>query len=135
MEEQNTINQIHEIVSSVLILSGVFFMLLATIGLLRFPDFYTRMSTITKGSTLGLGLILIGLSVYFNEADVMLKVLLILFFIFITSPVAAHVISRTAVKLRIPFWGRTNLAEFQEYLEKDQQEGVVKKADESTKSH
>lgn len=110
--------QVKEIVSCVLILIGVFFMLTSTIGLLRFPDFYIRMSAITKGATLGLGLILLGLGTYFNQPDILLKVLAIIFFIFITAPVAAHVIGRTAVQNRTPFWDRTNLEEFQDYLKK-----------------
>lgn len=110
---------IREIVSSVLIIVGVMFMLIATIGLLRFPDFYIRMSAITKGATLGLGLILTGMGIYFNEPDMFLKVALIISFTFITSPVAAHVIGRTAVRNKIPFWERTNLDEFKDYLRKD----------------
>jgi multicomponent Na+:H+ antiporter subunit G len=118
MQELINMQQIRELLSSVLIMLGVIFMVLSAVGLLRFPDFYTRMSTITKGSTLGVGLILLGLSVYFNKADILLKVFIILIFTFITSPVAAHVISRTAVRLRIPFWERTNLKEFKDYMDR-----------------
>ncbi|WP_018478028.1 monovalent cation/H(+) antiporter subunit G [Pontibacter roseus] len=110
---------LREIVSSVLIMLGVAFMLIATIGLLRFPDFYIRMSAITKGATLGLTLILTGMGIYFNEADMLIKVLLIIGFTFITSPVSAHVIGRTAVRNKIPFWDRTNLDEFKDYLHKE----------------
>lgn len=110
---------IREIISSVLIIMGVVFMLIAAIGLLRFPDFYIRMSAITKGSTLGLGLILTGMGTYFNEPDILLKVLLIIGFTFLTAPVAAHVIGRTAVRNKIPFWGRTDLEEFKDYLRKE----------------
>lgn len=110
---------IREIISSVLIIIGVCFMLISTIGLLRFPDFYIRMSAITKGATLGLGLILSGMGIYFNEPDMFLKVVLIICFTFITSPVAAHVIARTAVRNKVPFWERTNLDEFQDYLRKE----------------
>lgn len=130
MDQITTITKLHEIVSSVFILLGVGFMLISTIGLLRFPDFYTRMSTITKGSTLGLGLILLGLSIYFNRLDVLLKVVLILVFIFITSPVAAHVISRTAVKLKTPFWNRTNTKEFEDYLARENLNELKEKPDE-----
>lgn len=110
---------IREIISSFLIIAGVAFMLISTIGLLRFPDFYIRMSAITKGSTLGLGLILSGMGIYFNAPDMFLKVVVIICFTFITSPVAAHVIGRTAVRNKIPFWERTNLDEFQDYLRKE----------------
>jgi len=103
----------------VLILSGVGFMLLSTIGLLRFPDFYIRISAVTKGATLGLGLILLGIGTYFNQPDIMLKVLVIIVFTFLTAPVAAHVIGRTAVQSRIPFWKKTNLEEFKTYLHQE----------------
>ncbi|MDX5436531.1 MAG: monovalent cation/H(+) antiporter subunit G [Pontibacter sp.] len=116
---------VREIVSCVFILTGVMFMLIASIGLLRFPDFYIRMSAITKGATLGLGLILIGMGIYFNKPDVLLKVLAVTAFTFITAPVAAHVIGRTAVQNRIPFWSRTNISEFTGYLHKEHLEQLV----------
>ncbi|HSI91659.1 MAG TPA: monovalent cation/H(+) antiporter subunit G [Adhaeribacter sp.] len=108
---------IREIISSFFILTGSGFMLIASIGLLRFPDFYIRMSAITKGGTLGLGLILTGMGIYFNQPDMLLKVVVITCFSFITAPVAGHVIARTAVHLKIPFWKRTNLEEFTPYLD------------------
>ncbi|WP_187260819.1 monovalent cation/H(+) antiporter subunit G [Pontibacter beigongshangensis] len=108
-----------ETISSVFILVGVAFMLIATIGLLRFPDFYIRMSAITKGSTLGLGLILAGLGIYFDHPAMLLKVVAIISFTFMTAPVAAHVLSRTAVQNKIPFWNKTNLTDFQSYLKKE----------------
>ncbi|MFT2009431.1 monovalent cation/H(+) antiporter subunit G [Pontibacter sp. 13R65] len=110
---------VREIISSIFILAGVAFMLISTIGLLRFPDFYIRMSAITKGATLGVGLILTGLGIYFNQPSMMLKVLAIVYFTFITAPVAAHVIGRTAVQNKIPFWDRTNLKELQDYIKKE----------------
>ncbi|RIJ41773.1 monovalent cation/H(+) antiporter subunit G [Pontibacter oryzae] len=108
--------QVREIISCVLILIGVGFMLTSTIGLLKFPDFYIRMSAITKGATLGLGLILLGMGIYFDEPGTLLKVLAIIAFTFLTAPVAAHVIGRTAVQNNIPFWHRTNMTEFDKYL-------------------
>lgn len=111
---------LREIISSIFILSGTIFMLIATIGLLRFPDFYIRMSAITKGATLGVGLILSGMGIYFNEPDMFVKVLIIILFTFLTSPVAAHVIARTAVQNNVPFWKNTELKEFQDYLKKEQ---------------
>ncbi|WP_224995784.1 monovalent cation/H(+) antiporter subunit G [Cesiribacter sp. SM1] len=109
---------LREIVSSCFILLGTLFMLIATIGLLRFPDFYIRMSAITKGATLGVGLILLGMAIYFNQADMLLKVIVIITFTFITAPVAAHVIARTAMYNNVPFWKETRLEAFREYLKK-----------------
>ncbi|RDV14886.1 monovalent cation/H(+) antiporter subunit G [Pontibacter diazotrophicus] len=116
---------VKDIISCVFILSGVFFILVATIGLLRLPDFYIRMSAITKGSTLGLGLILFGLGIYFNQPSMLLKVLAVITFTLITAPVAAHVIGRTAVQNKIPFWEYTNLKEFKKYLHREHLEEVV----------
>jgi len=125
---------VREIISSVLIILGVVFMLIATIGLMRFPDFYIRMSAITKGATLGLGLILTGLGIYFNQPDMLLKVVAIIFFTFLTSPVAAHVISRAAVHNKIPFWKRTDLKEFKDYLHQENLIRDNKKEEEKERS-
>ncbi|MDX5347396.1 MAG: monovalent cation/H(+) antiporter subunit G [Hymenobacteraceae bacterium] len=108
---------IKEIISSVFIFGGVTFIVIATIGILRFPDFYIRMSAITKAGTLGVGLVVGGIGIYFNEIDMMIKVISIILFVFLTSPVAAHVIGRTAIRQKIPFWQRTDVKEFLDYLE------------------
>lgn len=110
---------VREIISCVLILTGVVFMLISTLGLLRLPDFYIRMSAITKGTTLGLGLILSGMGIYFNQPDILLKVLAIIVFSFFTAPVAAHVVGRTAVQNKIPFWDRTNTKELKDYVKQE----------------
>ncbi|ARS37748.1 Na+/H+ antiporter subunit G [Pontibacter actiniarum] len=125
MEASIDWNMVREVVSCVLILAGVGFMLTSTIGLLRFPDFYIRMSAITKGATLGVGLILLGMGIYFNQPGILLKVLAVIVFTFMTAPVAAHVIGRTAVQNRIPFWNKTNTKEFEQYLEKEHLEQLV----------
>ncbi|MFD2244889.1 monovalent cation/H(+) antiporter subunit G [Pontibacter ruber] len=130
MWEEIDLLKLREIISSVFILLGIAFMLIASIGLLRFPDFYCRMSAITKGSTLGLGLIVSGMGIYFNQPDMALKVTLIISFTFVTAPVAAHVMARTAVRNKVPFWYKTNLTEFKEYLRKKHQEDKEAKKEE-----
>lgn len=121
------LNYIKEIFSSLLILLGVFFMLVAAIGLLRLPDFYTRMSAITKGATLGMGLIVTGIGIYFNDPEMMLKILAILFFTLITSPVAAHAITRAAIHKKVTLWKKTNVEEFEAYLRKNKLDYIEKK--------
>lgn len=116
MENSFNYTLIREIISACFIITGTLFMFISTIGLLRFPDFYIRMSAITKGATLGVGLILLGMAIYFNKADILLKVGIIITFTFITAPVAAHVIARTALYKRVPFWKETRLESFREYL-------------------
>lgn len=100
-----------EIISSVLIILGVLFMLIAAIGLIRLNDFYIRNSASTKATTLGLGLILLGIAIYFNEIEVFLELGTIICFILIIAPLAAHVMARAAYITGIPFWKDTNLDE------------------------
>jgi multicomponent Na+:H+ antiporter subunit G len=111
-----------EIISSFLILSGVIFIVISGIGLLRLPDFYIRISVVTKAITLGITLILIGIGVYFNDLVIASKIIAIISFMMITSPVSAHIIARAAAKNKVPFWQKTILKEFQPYLDKQQEE-------------
>ena len=105
-----------EIVSAVLVYIGVAFMVIASVGLLRMPDFYIRMSAITKAASLGVGFIVLGVAVYFNTAAILVKSLAIILFIFLTSPVSAHVIARAAFRDKVPFWKKTVLEDFKPYL-------------------
>lgn len=107
-----------EIISTILIYIGVAFMVIASVGLLRMPDFYIRMSAITKAASLGVGFIVMGVAVYFNSPDILIKSLAIILFIFLTSPVSAHVIARAAVRDKVPFWKKTVLDGFKPYLKK-----------------
>ncbi len=105
-----------EITSSILIIAGVAFMIISVVGIIRLPDFYIRMSAITKASTLGIGLILLGIGIYFNEPLLAGKVLIIIMFILLTSPVSAHIIARAAFMDRVPLWKKTFIDEYRPYL-------------------
>lgn len=83
---------------------GSIFILIAAIGILRMPDFYLRLSVTIKAATLGIGCLLGSAAIYFNEFSVTTKVFAIIFFLFLTAPVAGHIISRTAYKIGIPLW-------------------------------
>lgn len=79
------------------VLAGLFFFFAAAIGLLRLPDFYTRMHAAGKGDTLSTLLFLTGLALYVNHDDfsfanllVMAKILGICLFIMLTSPTSTH---------------------------------------------
>jgi multicomponent Na+:H+ antiporter subunit G len=86
-------------ISVILILAGLFFFLGAAVGLLRFPDFYVRMHAAGKGDTLSSLLVILGFAVYqlhdFESVAqdwptllVILKLLAVVLFIFLTSPTA-----------------------------------------------
>jgi multicomponent Na+:H+ antiporter subunit G len=116
-----------EILSSFFIIAGVIFIVISSVGLLRLPDFYIRISVVTKAITLGISLILIGIGIFFNDLVMVTKVMVIICFMMITAPVSAHIIARAAVRNKVPFWGKTLLKEFQPYLEKEQAEAKEQK--------
>jgi multicomponent Na+:H+ antiporter subunit G len=111
-----------EIISSFFILAGVIFIVISGIGLLRLPDFYIRISVVTKAITLGITLILMGIGIYFNDLIIASKIIAIISFMMITAPVSAHIIARAATKNKVPFWKKTILKDFQPYLDKQQEE-------------
>jgi multicomponent Na+:H+ antiporter subunit G len=111
---------IYETVCAIFIYLGVAFMVVASVGLLRMPDFYIRMSAITKAASLGLGFIVLGVGVFFHTDIILIKVVGIIFFVFLTSPVSAHVIARAAFRDKVPFWKKTVLDDFKPYLRQHQ---------------
>jgi multicomponent K+:H+ antiporter subunit G len=89
------------LVSCFLVVGGAF-TLVGSIGLARFPDFYTRLHGPSKASTLGVGAILLASLLHFNAlGDFGLKQLLITFFVFVSAPVSAHLLCKAAFKLKL----------------------------------
>ncbi|MDD2381787.1 MAG: monovalent cation/H(+) antiporter subunit G [Mariniphaga sp.] len=84
-----------KIIISGLILAGSFFILVAAIGLVRFPDLFSRLHAGTKAPSFGILLIVLGVCLYFNTPVIYLKGFFILIFIYLTAPLAAHAISRS----------------------------------------
>lgn len=84
-----------DVVSAVLLLSGVSLAVIAGIGLNRFPDVFARMHTATKPATLGLVLTLSGAALQMDEPGDVAKLLLVAFLQFVTAPVGAHMVGRT----------------------------------------
>ena len=96
-----------ESISLVLLLLGSLFMLLAAIGMVRMPDVLTRMHSSTKSSTLGVGLIMLGVVLAFSDFAVGVRALAIVIFMFTTTPVSAHMIARAAYLSGVPLWEGT----------------------------
>lgn len=80
------------------VLLGAFFMLVASLGVLRLSDFFLRMHAPTKAATLGLFLLLIALIISTRDGKVATKALLAVLFIGATAPVGAHILSRAAIR-------------------------------------
>ena len=83
---------------------GLFFFTTATIGLLRFPDFYSRLHATGKGDTLTVFLCLIGIALYEGFSLVSLKIVFIAIFMFIAQPNATHAISRAGLRAGLKPW-------------------------------
>lgn len=86
-----------DMVSGLCLLLGTIFCLIGAIGLLRMPDFYTRMHAASVLETLGAGFILIGLMLHAGWSLVTVKLLMIGLLIFFASPTASHALARAAM--------------------------------------
>ncbi|TVQ96070.1 MAG: monovalent cation/H(+) antiporter subunit G [Spirochaetaceae bacterium] len=82
------------ITGNVFIGIGLFFALAMSVGMLRFPDAYTRLHAGTKGLTVGVGMILLGVATRSGSWEFGLRVLLIGAFLLITNPIAIHAVAR-----------------------------------------
>ncbi|TGY94912.1 monovalent cation/H(+) antiporter subunit G [Marinicauda pacifica] len=87
-----------DIVSIAALVSGMVFVLAGSIGVLRLPDFYTRMHAAGVTDTLGAELIMIGLILQAGWSALSLKLALIGVFIFLTSPTASHAVANAAYR-------------------------------------
>jgi multicomponent Na+:H+ antiporter subunit G len=87
-----------------LVAGGAFFAAVAAVGLVRLPDLYTRAHSASKSDTLGAVLALAGVAVAFGSSLPTLKTVLLLLFMFITNPTAAHAITRAAADQGIEPW-------------------------------
>lgn len=86
---------------------GTLIILIAAVGFLRMPDIYLRISVATKAATLGIGLILAGAALYFNELGITSRVIAIIIFILLTAPVGAHMIGRASYFTGVKIWRKT----------------------------
>ena len=76
-------------------LSGTFFILVAALGLIRFKDLYSRMHATTKATSFGWLLLVAGVALFYSTGVVLLKAMLIVLFIYLTAPLAAHSVARS----------------------------------------
>jgi multicomponent Na+:H+ antiporter subunit G len=74
------------------------------------------MSAATKASTLGVALILIGSAVYHNDIGITTRALIIISFLFVTAPIAAHMIGRAAYRNKVKLWNKTLIDDLKEEI-------------------
>ena len=97
------------LIGNVLLWAGVFFIAVTAVGLIRLPDFYCRVHAVSKTETLGLGLMVSGLAVQEGLSLVGVKLLLILLFAILTNPLAAHLLTRAAIRSGLRVWTRETI--------------------------
>ncbi len=95
---------IQTILALVFIISGLFFLLVSAIGLVRLPDFYTRCHAIGKSETLGSILFIGGLAIFDGFSIESFKLIVILVFIALANPTATHIVARAAYRSGLQPW-------------------------------
>ncbi len=93
-----------EYASAALLVLGGFFYFAGTVGLLRFPDVYTRLHALAKVDNLGLGCVLAGLALQADSPAVAIKLLLIWPLVLVASATVGYTIARRAAALGIQPW-------------------------------
>lgn len=106
-----------DIVSSILLLAGVFFGLTGAVGLFRFPDFFTRVHAASITDSIAAILIIAGLLLQTSFDLNTAKLIFILLFLMITSPTASHALAKSA-----RHGGLLTLAESKQQSKQDQQQ-------------
>jgi multicomponent Na+:H+ antiporter subunit G len=99
-----TTTQIFEFITVLLLLAGAVFSFIAALGIFRMPDLFTRMQAAAKTGTLGVGLVLVALAVHFAEIGVSTRAALVILFLFLTAPIAAHMIARAGYISGVKIW-------------------------------
>ena len=90
--------EILQYLAAAAVLIGAVFALLAAIGIVRLPDLYTRLHAASKAGVVGTGLILIAVALISTDAAVILRAILGIIFLLLSTPIAAHLLARAAYK-------------------------------------
>lgn len=107
-----------EIIAGIFLVVGALFTLLAGIGILRFPDLYTRMHAASKAGTLGSCLLLLAIAFVAYDATVSLRATAGVLFFLITAPISSHLLARSAYIVGLKPWSGTVRDAYHEYCAK-----------------
>lgn len=100
-------NTLVDVAVSVLVVAGGLFCFLGSLGLAKFPDVFMRLHGPSKATTLGIGCVAVASMVFFTvrEGAPSVHELLIIVFVFMTTPVSAHLVAKAALHRRLPARG------------------------------
>jgi multicomponent Na+:H+ antiporter subunit G len=105
------------VLTIVLLCGGTAFLLLAAIGVVRMPDVFLRISAVSKASTLGVGCVLLATAVASEDIGVRARAVATVAFVFLTTPVASHMLGRAAYRCGAPLWRGTVVDELRGYYD------------------
>jgi multicomponent Na+:H+ antiporter subunit G len=100
-----------DLIATIAVVLGTALGVLSAVGVLRMPDAYIRLQVASKTSSLGIALLMLGVAAHFDEISITIRALLVVVFLFLTAPVAAHVICRAAYLSGVPLAAATELDE------------------------
>jgi len=100
-------------IAVVLLLIGSVFSAVAALGILRFPDVYTRLHAASKAGPLGAGIILLAVGFASGDWAIAIRCVLGLVFLVVTSPVSAHLLARAALQSGVSPDARTSIDEYE----------------------
>jgi multicomponent Na+:H+ antiporter subunit G len=93
-----------DIISTLFMAAGALVMILGTVGLLKFPDFYTRIHATGKCDTLGQILIIFGCMIYEGFTFITIKLLMVTLFYLFAGPAGCHALMKAAYVTGVPVW-------------------------------
>lgn len=107
-----------ELATALAMLGGTFFMVVTGIGLVRFPDVYTRMHAAGKAGTIGVALLILAPTLFFGPSEPFVSVrgVLAIFFQCLTTPGATYLLAHASYVRSYPLHARTELDELKDWL-------------------
>jgi multicomponent Na+:H+ antiporter subunit G len=100
------IDILRDILAGICLLVGGLFFFAGTVGLLRFPDVYSRLHALTKADNLGLGWIVLGCALHAESWHVAGKLWLIWLLVMLASTTSCHLVAHAARMMNVPPWKR-----------------------------
>ncbi len=95
-----------DVCTAILLVTGAVFFLAGTVGLLRFPDVYTRLHALTKADNVGLGLVVFGLALQAEAWSMAGKLVLIWLLVLLSGASVSHLVARNALRKGVRLWRR-----------------------------
>ena len=105
------------ILAGIFVVMGAMFALVASIGILRLPDFYTRIHAASKAGTVGSVLALVALAIVSVQTAEVLRAIAAIVFFFLTAPISAHLLGKAAYSAGYRMWSGSVLDEMEEDAE------------------